>query len=79
MLGILDKLDFVKGQLSQLPDARIAQPHGVDGFGSVWALLSVVALLVVRVRAAPATCQAVCRSADFAAVSLASLRLLPLL
>jgi hypothetical protein len=48
LLGILDELDLVKGQLSRLPTRAWLSRLALMGFGSVWELLAVVALLVVR-------------------------------
>ena len=45
---ILDELDFVKGQLSRVPTRAWLSRMAWMGFGSVWALLAVVALLLAR-------------------------------
>jgi hypothetical protein len=45
---ILDELDFVKLQLSRLPTRRWLSRMGLLAFGSVWARLAVVVLLLAR-------------------------------
>ena len=44
--AILDELDFVKWQLARLPSRAWLAKMGLIGFGSVWALLAVVLLLI---------------------------------
>jgi hypothetical protein len=46
--AILDEPDFVKWQLSRLPTRAWLSRMALMGFGSVWALLAVVALLLTR-------------------------------
>jgi hypothetical protein len=46
--AILDELDFVKGQLSRLPTRAWLSRMMLLGFGSVWALLAAVVLLITR-------------------------------
>jgi hypothetical protein len=46
--AILDELDFVKFQLSRLPTRAWLSRLALMGFGSVWALLAVIALLLTR-------------------------------
>ena len=46
--AILDELDFLKWQLSQLPTGAWLARLLLVGFGSVWALLVAVALLLER-------------------------------
>ena len=45
---ILDELDFVKFQLSRLPSRAWLSRMALIGFGSVWALLAVVAFMLAR-------------------------------
>jgi hypothetical protein len=45
---ILDELDFVKLQLSRLPTRAWLSRMALMGFGSLWALLAVIALLLAR-------------------------------
>lgn len=45
---LLDELDFLKMQLSQLPTRKWLSRMALIGFGSVWALLGLVALLLAR-------------------------------
>jgi hypothetical protein len=44
--AILDDLDFIKGQLARQPSRAWTSLLLLIGFGSVWALLAVVILLV---------------------------------
>jgi hypothetical protein len=46
--AILGELDFVKFQLSRLPTRAWLSRLALMGFGSVWALLAVIALLLTR-------------------------------
>jgi hypothetical protein len=46
--AILDKLDFVKMQVSWLPTRAWLSRMALMGFGIVWALLAITALLLVR-------------------------------
>ena len=46
--AILDDLDFVKAQLSRLPNRTWLSRMALLGFGSVWTLLAVIALLLAR-------------------------------
>jgi hypothetical protein len=46
--AILDELDFVKAQLSRVPTRAWRSRMALIGFGSVWPLLAVVALLLAR-------------------------------
>jgi hypothetical protein len=45
---ILDELDFVKMQISWLPRRTWLSRMALIGFGSVWALLAVLLLILVR-------------------------------
>lgn len=45
---ILDELDFVQTQLSRLPTRAWLSRMAFIGFGSVWAVLALVALLLAR-------------------------------
>jgi hypothetical protein len=45
---LLDELDFLKMQLSRLPTRKWLSRMGLISFGSVWALLALVALLLAR-------------------------------
>jgi hypothetical protein len=45
---ILDELDFLKMQVSWLPTRAWLSRMAFMGFGSVWALLAVIALLLTR-------------------------------
>ena len=46
--AITDDLDFIKSQLSRQPDRRWLSRMGLIDFGSVWALLAAVALMLAR-------------------------------
>jgi hypothetical protein len=46
--AILDELDFLKGQLGRQPDRAWLSRMLLLGFGSVWALLAVVLLMLTR-------------------------------
>ena len=46
--AISDDLDFIKSQLSRQPDRAWLSRMGLIGFGSVWALLAAVVLLLAR-------------------------------
>ena len=45
---LLDELDFLKLQLSRLPTRAWLSRMWLIGFASVWALLAVIVLLLVR-------------------------------
>ena len=45
---ILDELDFLKFRLSRLPMRAWLSRMALMGFGGVWALLAVIALLLAR-------------------------------
>jgi hypothetical protein len=45
---LLDELDFLKMQLSRLPTRAWLSRMVLMGFGSLWALLALVALLLAR-------------------------------
>ena len=45
---LLDELDFVKLQLSRLPTRAWLSRMWLIGFASVWTLLAVIVLLLVR-------------------------------
>jgi hypothetical protein len=45
---ILDELDFLKMQVSWLPTRAWLSRMALMGFGSVWALLAVITLLLTR-------------------------------
>jgi hypothetical protein len=45
---LLDELDFLKMQVSRLPTRKWLSRMALIGFGSVWALLGLVALLLAR-------------------------------
>ena len=45
---ILDELDFVKAQLSRLPTRAWLSRMALIGFGSVWALLAPVQLMLAQ-------------------------------
>lgn len=44
----LDELDFIEGVLSRLPTRAWLARMWLPGFGSVWVLLGVVALMLTR-------------------------------
>jgi hypothetical protein len=46
--AITDDLDFIKSQLSRQPDRVWLSRMGLLGFGSVWALIAAVALMLAR-------------------------------
>jgi hypothetical protein len=46
--AILDELDVLKWQLARQPSRAWLAGMGLIGFGSVWALLAVVALMLAR-------------------------------
>ena len=46
--AIGDDLDFVKSQLAGLPSRAWLARMGLIGFGSVWALIAAVALILAR-------------------------------
>src|SRR5436309_14068730 len=46
--AIGDDLDFIKSQLARQPDRAWLSRMGLIGFGSVWALLAAVVLLLAR-------------------------------
>jgi hypothetical protein len=46
--AILDDLDFIKGQLARQPSRAWTSLLLLIGFGSVWALIAAVALLLAR-------------------------------
>jgi hypothetical protein len=46
--AILDELDFLKGQLGRQPDRAWLSRMLLLGFGSVWALLAVVLLMLTQ-------------------------------
>jgi hypothetical protein len=45
---LLDELDFLKMQLSRLPTRKWLSRMALIGFGSVWALLAVLLLMLAR-------------------------------
>jgi hypothetical protein len=45
---LLDELDFLKMQVSRLPTRKWLSRMALIGFGSVWALLGLAALLFAR-------------------------------
>jgi hypothetical protein len=45
---LLDELDFLKMQLSRLPTRRWLSRMALLSFGSVWALLALVVLMLAR-------------------------------
>jgi hypothetical protein len=46
--AILDELEYLKWQIAQVPNRAWLSRMGLIGFGSIWALLVALALLLGR-------------------------------